>query len=135
MSRSHPAARVGAPVLALTVAAFVGIAFGGLSLVLLGLGGEGGRLTVATVLGSIGWAAIVAVPIGLFFGLMWPRLSWLWGPILGWGTVAVSASLVAACGGTCSLPTDVVLFLLPSTLVVVLGASAATGAFARRGAA
>jgi hypothetical protein len=135
MSMSHADRRVGAAVVALTVAAVAGIAFGGVSLVALGLGAEGGRLPAATVLGPVGWAAIAAIPVGFFFGFKWPRLSWLWGLILGWAPLAVSASLVAACGASCASPTDVVLFLLPSALVVVLGTSAATGAFARRGAA
>jgi hypothetical protein len=109
-----------------------------MSLIAAGLGAEGGSAAFGSVTASI--AHISVIPLGAVFGYLWPRLSWLWGLVLGWGILAVGAFLainfVACQPPACSLRTvDIVVLGLPVALVLAFCVSAAVGAFLRRRAA
>lgn len=117
--------------------AAIGLALGFMGLLVLGLGGGFADIGIDSFLAIVRQFAVVAIPVGGLFGFAWPRWSWRWGLVLGWGLVAVFALFIAAIPlcvvqGCTPRPSDAVPPALAAAFVALLCASAFTGSIVRR---
>jgi len=135
--RQNAASDASVPEGASIAAAAIGLALGFMALLVLGLGGGFADIDADSFLSLVREFAVVAVPVGGFFGFVWPKWSWRWGLVLGWGLLALFALFLAAlpfclAQGCSPHPSDAVPPALAAVFVALLCASAFTGGVIRR---